>query len=138
MAKDDISGNDQLILRHARVTEEGERVTWGILVKKEPRLESLRKTVSNFKCDPIKGNPEAQWWQGPYRMEMNKLVGWDTGRDDILGTPEAHDVVNLTLYHSVPQCPDDCPNCHPLPCRNCGERRGYDEHGYCNACGYPS
>jgi len=49
------------------------------------------------------------------KQRLSKLVGWETGRKDVLGSSAAYNVAYHTIYDALPDCGPDCA-CQALLC----------------------
>lgn len=79
--------------------------TWEALVRREPRLATLRAEV-----EAVEDHPgccaNAHWYgTGGFRERVSDLVGWTAEREDgVLDTEVAYDVAYDTLYDLLPDC----------------------------------
>lgn len=107
-------------------------LTWGALVKLEPRLQALRRDVRahaaeqraegralhpDTPCnadDPCHADRWCEahrycanhWWygRGGFRARMRMLVGWEAKGDGIIRSMAAYDVAYATLHGDLPDC----------------------------------
>lgn len=87
------------------------RITWAMLVKREPRLTQLRAVVDTVVAERERGyNANAVWFR-PQNVEgvpglkyqMTRLVGWHALTDDrVLRSSKAYDVAYRALYDPLP------------------------------------
>src|SRR5437016_5708390 len=90
------------------------------LVSLEPRLADLLKEAQGYRRKARRRFCANAVWYG-YRghapglkQQLSELVGWYSGRKDLLGTPGAYDVAYQTLYYALPDCRHEG-ECGPYP-----------------------
>jgi hypothetical protein len=81
------------------------RLTWGELVKREPRLRSL----CCFARDLVKpeGKPFCAnaVWDAVFEPQFEQLVGWFAQvQDGVVNTQEAYDLAFERIYEALPDC----------------------------------
>jgi hypothetical protein len=91
-----------------------ERLTFERLADLEPRLRALLEEARAHHSDP---SPDfcanavfygyAHVRQG-LKARLLKLVGWESGRHDLLGTSAAYDVAYDTIFEALPDCRGNC------------------------------
>src|SRR5690242_5329690 len=90
------------------------RLTFERLAALEPRLLPLLEEARAHHADPSPdfcANAVFYGYANPPRglkARLLKLVGWESGRHDLLGTSAAYDVAYETVYEALPDCRGNC------------------------------
>jgi hypothetical protein len=84
------------------------RMTWNILIKREPRLLALYRKASSYK--KFVGSGE-RWcanrvWYRDFKPELLKLVGYDA-ENWLLNDSESYDIAYDKIYDALPDCNHD-------------------------------
>jgi hypothetical protein len=88
--------------------------TFAQLVSLEPGLaDLLAEAKAHRRKAGRKFCANAVWYGYPghqpgLRQELTQLVGWNSGRKDLLGSSAAYDVAYQTVYRALPDCGADC------------------------------
>src|SRR5262249_27834475 len=85
-------------------------LTFENLVAHEPRLADLLEEARSYHKKRPRGFCRYDTWyswrqpERGLRRRMAQLVGWETGRDDVLGTSAAYELAYRTIYGALPAC----------------------------------
>ena len=81
-------------------------ITWGLLVKIEPRLGEMLKRAKAVKGDGEHFCANTVWYDD-FKPELCTLVGWEaSGTNPLLHTPQAYDLAYRKIYETLPDCRD--------------------------------